>query len=487
MTAPRSPASPADSVPPRPTIVATEPCLAPPYWALAERSLFNLLDAGWRMFADHYTRADGSLRYDDRLTTRDGADDFFEPFFNWPQLYLLGGADDLLEASAKHWHGLVRQLTDLGMLRDEFEIGYDWFHQGESLLFFYFLTMADPAAWRERAIRFADLYVDPAGGNYDAEHRIVTAPTTAVAGPGPGCADDGAIPGLPAEAAQYGFPLDWLGHAEEALAAVRRPPAGSTRCSARLGTRRRGRQPQHRRSGPQRLPGHRRNRGTRPGCPTTSGRGGERAAANGGSDPGQRRAGRRGRQPARRTLVRRALRLDLAARDVQPGPGHARRCDGRPLWPRATTSYLDLPRALLDAVIAQGRQLRFADSDSSISARWRAHLGPAVEVDTLLIPYRHSDRGWFDWNPVQTSVPMALWHYSSDPMTPIAWTRCAKPVDTTGPTCDLSATRKKPATRNPGMPTSAATIPITPRPSWPWPTSRLGAGSNCCAATPTGS
>ena len=152
------------------------PCLEPPYWALAERSLFRLLDQGWRRFAQLYTRPDGSLRYDGQLSSRDGADDFLEVFFNWPQLYLLGGADDLLDASTRHWHGVVGQLTRLGMFRDEFEIGYDWFHQGESMLFFYFLTLADPDRWRDRAMRFADLYTDPARGNYDPARRIITAP-----------------------------------------------------------------------------------------------------------------------------------------------------------------------------------------------------------------------------------------------------------------------------------------------------------------------
>jgi hypothetical protein len=146
---------------PAPVIQASTPCLEPPAWALAQRSLFQLLDEGWRRFAALYTRTDGSLRYAGRLTSRDGADDFLETFFNWPQLYLLGGSADLLEASARHWHGVVAQLTGLGMFRDEFEIGYDWFHQGESMLFFYFLTLADPDRWRERAVRFAELYVDP--------------------------------------------------------------------------------------------------------------------------------------------------------------------------------------------------------------------------------------------------------------------------------------------------------------------------------------
>ncbi|MER5513071.1 hypothetical protein ABT052_48720, partial [Streptomyces sp. NPDC002766] len=127
-----------------PEIEAGVPLLEPPGWAVAQRSLFDLLDHAWRRFARDFTGPDGRLNYSGRLTTRDGVDDFYEVFFNWPQLYLLGGADDLLPASEKHWEGVTRQLTELGMLRDEFERGYDWFHQGESLLLLYFLCMAAP-------------------------------------------------------------------------------------------------------------------------------------------------------------------------------------------------------------------------------------------------------------------------------------------------------------------------------------------------------
>jgi hypothetical protein len=38
-----------------------------------------------------------------------------------------------------------------------------------------------------------------------------------------------------------------------------------------------------------------------------------------------------------------------------------------------------------------------------------------VTAPTLLVPFRHSDRGWFDFNPMLTSVPMALWHHGCDP------------------------------------------------------------------------
>jgi hypothetical protein len=36
--------------------------------------------------------------------------------------------------------------------------------------------MAEPGRWRDRALRFAELYVDPAYGNYDPVHRIIRKP-----------------------------------------------------------------------------------------------------------------------------------------------------------------------------------------------------------------------------------------------------------------------------------------------------------------------
>ena len=138
-------------------ITASVPVLEPPGWALAERELFDLLDHAWRRFAREFTGPDGRLNYRHALTSRDGVDDFYETFFNWPQLYLLGGADDLLAEAERHWEGVTAQLTELGMLQDEYERGYDWFHQGESLLLLYFLTMANPVRWARagRAVRRA--------------------------------------------------------------------------------------------------------------------------------------------------------------------------------------------------------------------------------------------------------------------------------------------------------------------------------------------
>ena len=77
--------------------------------------------------------------------------------------------------------------------------------------------------------------------------------------------------------------------------------------------------------------------------------------------------------------------------------------------------YLDLLRPALDAIIAHGKVMAFTESDSSLASKWYPQLGEAVTVPTLLVPFRHSDRGWFDYNPMLASVPMALWHHGDDP------------------------------------------------------------------------
>jgi len=397
---------------PAPVIQASTPCLEPPAWALAQRSLFQLLDEGWRRFAALYTRPDGSLRYAGRLTSRDGADDFLETFFNWPQLYLLGGSGDLLEASARHWHGVVAQLTGLGMFRNEFEIGYDWFHQGESMLFFYFLTLADPDRWRERAVRFAELYVDPAFGNYDPELGIIRAPHNGSGGARAGLADSPSYPWTAEQAAQYGYPLDWLVPSGSA--------APSPDADPRLGAEMRRRMGSGDVVGNLGAAGLVFNAFLVTGDPRYArwlagyvGAWQRRAAANGGLVPDNTGAdGVVGSQLGGRwygghygwswphglySVAQAALTGALAAALANGDDG-----------------YLDLPRQILDGALARGRMMPLAESDSSIIERWRAHLGPDVfSQPVLLVPYRHSDRGWFDWNPVQASVPAALWQHTA--------------------------------------------------------------------------
>jgi hypothetical protein len=394
-----------------PVITASVPVLEPPGWAIAQRGLFDLLDQAWRRFDRDFTGPDGRLNYRGRLSTRDGVDDFYETFFNWPQLYLLGGTDDVLAASERHWDGVTRQLTELGMLHDEYERGYDWFHQSESLLLFYFLCLAAPDRWTERALRFAELYVDPAHGNYDRELRIIRRPHNGSDPRRAGLFDGESYPWLRQEAQMYGFPLDWV------LSPGTGQPAPGP--DPRLGEQMR------RRMGvgdtavnlaasglvvnALHLSGDARYRNW---IAEYVGAWRERATANGGIIP------------------------DNVAPDGTVGG----LLDGRWYgglygwsWPhgwysvgQAATvaalaavtatgdeSFVDLVRPALDELIANGKTMAFTEADSSLRSRWIASLGEDVHVPTLHVPLRYADGGWFDYNPVLMAVPTAVWHHSA--------------------------------------------------------------------------
>ena len=397
----------------RADITATVPLLEPPGWALAERELFALLDGAWRRFAGDFTGPDGRLIYRHSLTTRDGVDDFYETFFNWPQLYLLGGADDLLPQAERHWEGVTAQLTEFGMLSGEYERGYDWFHQGESLLLLYFLTMADPAKWAPRAVRFAELYVDPARGNYDPVHRIIRRPHNGSDPGRTGLFDGPYYPWLDNEEGSYGFPLDWRLPPGAPTPARDQDPRLTGEMNARIG------------SGDTAvnlaaaglvlnawiLTGDERYRDW---IEQYVGAWRRRADANGGILPD----------------------------NVGPDGVVGSQLDGRWYgghygwsWPHGWYSigsaatvaalaaatvtgddgYLDMVRGSLDAMTSQGKVMSFAESDSSIASKWDPQLGEAVTAPTLLVPFRRSDRGWFDYNPMPPSVPLALWHHSGSP------------------------------------------------------------------------
>lgn len=196
-----------------PLLTATRRVSEVPEWAYLERKLFAFQDKAWRLFADRYTEGDGRLVFRDTLGQgmdgRDGVDDFYEPFFNWPTLYLLGGSVDLLTAARRHWRGVTAQLTEMGMLDEGLERGYDWFHQGEGLLLFYGLCLADPqdAELRELAVRFADFYL-PGGPNYDSGRRLLRAPHNGSAGPRFGFSDEEAYFPWSLALRPYGLPLD---------------------------------------------------------------------------------------------------------------------------------------------------------------------------------------------------------------------------------------------------------------------------------------
>ncbi|MDH6455860.1 MULTISPECIES: hypothetical protein [unclassified Streptomyces] len=396
---------------PAPDVRATVPLLEPPGWAVAQRALFDLLDHAWRRFERDFTGPDGRLTYNDRLTSRDGVDDFYEVFFNWPQLYLLGGADDLLPASERHWEGVTKQLTELDMLHDEYERGYDWFHQGESLLLLYFLCMAAPDRWAERALRFAELYVDPAKGNYDPEHRIITRPHNGSDPERTGLFDGDVYPWLLKEAETYGYPLDWLPEAADGPFPLSADPRLGDQMRDRMGV---GDTALNLAaaglvlnawilSGDERY---------RDWIVEYVGAWRERTREQGGLIPdnvgpdgvvgslleGRWYGGHYGWSWPHgwHSLGHAAFVGALAAATVT-----------------GDDDYLSMVATSLDALIDRGKVMPHTESDSSLPSKWAVELGPDRDTPTLHLPFRHNDSGWFDYNPSTPPVPVALWHHTS--------------------------------------------------------------------------
>ncbi|MFJ1927567.1 MULTISPECIES: hypothetical protein [unclassified Streptomyces] len=401
-----------------PVLHAVRPVTEVPRWALLERELFAALDKAWRLFSDRYTEGDGRLVFRDRLGVgldgRDGVDDFYEPFFNWPTLYLLGGSADLLPAARRHWRGVTAQLTEMDMLADGYERGYDWFHQGEGLLLFYGLCLADPAdpELRRLAARFADLYL-PDGPNYDAAHRIVRAPHNGAEGPRWGFADEDAYFPWSLALRPYGLPLDGIDgvtHFDELAADPERARAYGRAMWDRMG------------------------RGDTLVNLAATG-----LAANACLLTGE------DRYADWVAAYTGAWQERLAGRDVLPDNvgldgtvgGHL---DGRWYgghygwsWPHGLSSvasgaivgatnaafltgergYLDLARNPLDAVLRRSGQRR-PDERGTLGERWDPHLRSMAAERTLMVPQRHNDSGWFDFTVMPTQLPMALWHFSRE-------------------------------------------------------------------------
>ena len=165
---------------------ANLPCPSPPAWAVLERHLFSLLDQSVHPYLEKYTRPDGSLIWDH--ASAHSEDDFYEAYYNWPLLHLMGGGGHLLERADLGWDGVTRQLTGHGLVHREYARRDDQFHQGESDIFFYLLCLADPgrAGRVARARRFAGLYLgeDPEEPNWDAEKKLIRSPYNGSGGPG---------------------------------------------------------------------------------------------------------------------------------------------------------------------------------------------------------------------------------------------------------------------------------------------------------------
>ncbi|MFF9510587.1 hypothetical protein ACF1BU_29310 [Streptomyces sp. NPDC014724] len=389
-----------------------------PRWAALERELFAVQDKAWRVFADRYTERDGRLVFrgalGEGLDGRDGVDDFYEPFFNWPTLYLLGGSADLLTAARRHWHGVSEQLTEMGMLESGLERGYDWFHQGEGLLLFYGLCLADPgdAQLREMACHFADFYL-PGGPNYDAGHRVIRAPHNGSAGPRWGFSDHDTYFPWSLALRPYGLPLDGIDDVtsfDELAASPERARAYGRAMWDRMGR----------------------------GDTLVN------LAATGLATNAYLLGGDQRYADWVAEYVG-AWRERLAGHDVVPDNAGlhgevGEYLDGRWYgghygwsWPHGLSpvasatlagasnatlltgdrSFLDLARNPLDAVLRRAEH-RSADEMGTLGERWEPHLRAMADERTLMVPQRHNDSGWFDFTIMPGQLPMSLWHFSRE-------------------------------------------------------------------------
>ncbi len=405
------------------TIQANIPITFPPGWAVWQRKLIDVMSDAVHPFAAKYTRPDGSLIWrddqDDSFQTRDGADDFYESFYNWALLYLMGGGDHLLSMAHHHWDGVTKQLTRIGLVYKEYERGYDQFHQGESYIYFYFLCLADPTNPKliERARRFAGLYLneDPDALNYDPQHKIIRAPHNGSEGARWGYFDGEPIYEWYPYMAPYGLPyedVDGITSYDDLRDPVLARRMGEV-MQERMG------------KGDTAtnlivtslianaflLTGDEKYRGW---ITEYVGAWQDRARQNGGLLPdnvglsgqvgeyinGKWYGGLYGWSwPHGYYNVCMAAIVGGASAYLITGD----------------KAYLDLPRSQIEAIHALGQTRKLGELAMSLGHHWIGLLDQHTpETELFVVPYRYSDSGWFDFQTPSPVYPIALWNLSHD-------------------------------------------------------------------------
>ncbi|MBI2505991.1 MAG: hypothetical protein HYW07_22480 [Candidatus Latescibacteria bacterium] len=396
-------------------LCATLPCAAPPAWAVLERHLFSLLDQSVHPYLEKYTRPDGSLIFGN--SPGGSEDDFYEAYYNWPLLHLMGGGGHLLEGAAQGWEGITRQLTQYGLVHQEYARRDDQFHQGESDIFFYLLCLADPqrAGQLERARRFAGLYLgeDPEAPNWDPEQKLIRSPYNGSGGPGGpffrGEPSYGWSPGM----ARYGLPhYDVPGI--RAIEDLKDPALA----------RRMGEYMQRRMSRGDVAP----NLAV---CSLVT-----NAYMMTGEEKYRRWVLDYVEVWAERARQNQGLLPDNVGLSGQVGEyieGHWYGGLYGWTWPHGfynlqmaalvaascaclltgDEGYFELPRLQQGRILELG-QLRSLDQcDMSLAEHWIGHyLALGAQRCTLVVPYRYGDAGWFDYQPMSPIYPVTLWQMS---------------------------------------------------------------------------
>lgn len=404
-----------------PTLTTTIPLTQTPGWAIWQRRLIQTMNAAVHPFRQKYTRSDGSLIWreysEDSFQSRDGADDFYESFYNWALLYLMGGADDLLPLAHQHWDAVTAQLTHLGLVRKEYERGYDQFHQGESYIYFYFLCLADPThpKLNERARRFAGFYLneDPDAPNYDPVHKIIRAPHNGSEGPRWGYFDAEPVYSNFPYMAPYGLPY------EDVEGITHFDDLADPTLARRMG------EVMQERMGKGDAATNLIVTSLVANAFLLTGDDKYRAWLVEYVDTWSARA------KANDGLLPDNVGLSGAVGEYINGKwygglygwswphGYYNICMGALLGGinafllTGDTRHLELPRSQMDAIHALGRVERLDSLAMSLGHHWIGLLAQHTpETEIFVVPYRYQDSGWFDFQTPSPVYPVALWNVS---------------------------------------------------------------------------
>ena len=404
------------------TIKSTIPVDRIPEWAVLQQKLIAEMGKAVYPFLEKYTHPDGRIIWKEGIHgSRDGADDFYESFYNWPLLYLLGGGDHLLELGQRQWDATTRLMEEIGHVHKEYEIGYDQFHQSESYIYFYLLCMAAPDNGKnvDRARRFAGFYLgeDPEAPNYDPEKKIIRCAHNGSKGPRWLYQDDqkpsyGYAPGM----AVYGLPYEDV-EGVTSIEDLKDPDL-----AARMGQAMKNRMSR----GDVATNLHVCSLITNAYLLTEDNKYRdwlleyvdawiERADANGGLLPDN-------------------VGLDGNVGQYMGGKWYGGQYGWT--WPHGfynivmasilagtqcyllthDEKYLELPRTQIRKVMSLGKMANLEELAPQMSLRqhWIAQFEALEDPVSWVVPYRYADSGWFDYQPMAPMYPAALWNVCGD-------------------------------------------------------------------------
>ncbi len=171
-----------------PIIQATE-VQPPPDWAIMQRQLIRTMEEAAPYFVARFMRDDGTIYGEGPY------DDVYEMFYNWPELYAIGGDEYLHQKSLLAYNAITRTNTTYyrdsinyhHRLHKEFVRHDDFFHISEGMTLFYHLGLSDPTlpANVRRARRFAGFYLneDSTAHNFNPKLKLMRSIFTGSEGP----------------------------------------------------------------------------------------------------------------------------------------------------------------------------------------------------------------------------------------------------------------------------------------------------------------